>query len=81
LATTLEQGAGVKPMEQYMEHEGDSTKPHNHSNSAHEHSNAADTASTQKTISEKTQHDHPPTGHNDANKQDTSKNRITNHQN
>jgi apolipoprotein N-acyltransferase len=69
----FEQGAGVKPMEQFMEHGGDSKKPHSHSNSEHEHSNAADTASVQKTIPEKTKHDHSATDHDDANKQDTSK--------
>lgn len=69
----FEQGAGVKPMEQYMEHGGDSTKPHGHSNSAHEHSNAGDSASMQKSTPEKMQHEHSAKGHDTENKQDTSK--------
>ena len=76
----FEQGAGVKPMEQYMEHEGDSTKPHSHSNStenqgqssqAHDHGKPNDATSTNRT--EKTQHDHSTSGHANMNVQDTLK--------
>lgn len=72
----FEQGAGVKPMEHHMEHEGDSTKKHSHSKSAHAHDNVRDTASTQKTLPEKSRHDHSPTGHGDTNKEDTTKKQV-----
>jgi uncharacterized membrane protein len=64
----FEQGAGVKPMEQYMEQESDSTKPHSHSNSGHAHGSADDTTSPDKT---KPQHDHSTTPHEHTNKRDT----------
>lgn len=77
----FEQGAGVKPMEQYMGH-GDSTKPHSHSNStenqgqsnqAHDHENANDAGSQNNEMQEKTQHDHSSAGQDSVIKQDTSK--------
>ncbi|NII26343.1 DUF2231 domain-containing protein [Pseudoflavitalea sp. X16] len=66
----FEQGAGVKPIEQYREHGGDSTKPHSHSNLGHDHGSAKDATSPDKT---KPQHDHSTTPHEHTNKQDTSK--------
>jgi len=44
----FEQGAGVKPMEQYMEGGSDSTNGHSHSNSGHDHGSAKDTTSPDK---------------------------------
>lgn len=70
----FEQGAGVKPMEQYLDHGSDSTKGHSHSNSGHEHESADDATSPGKT---KPQHDHSSTPHEHSNKQDTSKNQDT----
>lgn len=76
------QGAGVKPMEQYIGHGRDSTKNHSHSNStgdqgqpnqAHDHGSANGTTPPNKTMPEKTQHDHSSTVQNNVNRQDTSK--------
>jgi uncharacterized membrane protein len=70
----FEQGAGVKPMEQYMEQGRDSTKPQSHSNSGHAHGSADDISSPDKT---KPQHDHSREPHEHTNKQDTSKKQDT----
>ena len=56
----FEQGAGVKPMEQYMEHESDSTKPHSHSYSEQAHGSDDDSTSPDKT---KPKRDHSSTPH------------------
>jgi uncharacterized membrane protein len=78
----FEQGAGVKPMEQYMEHDDDSTKPHSHSNSTedqgqsnqtHDHGSANDAASPNKTLQEKMHHHHTSPAQDNVNKQHTSK--------
>ena len=74
----FEQGAGVKPMEQYMEQGGDSTKPHSHSNSSHAHDNAQDSTSTQKTRTDQMQHDHPASVQKPANNQDSIKGKDSN---
>jgi uncharacterized membrane protein len=70
----FEQGAGVKPMEQYVEQGSDSTKPHSHSNSGHAHGSAGDTTSLNKT---KPPHNHSATPHEHTNKRDTSKKQDT----
>jgi uncharacterized membrane protein len=69
----FEQGAGVKPMEQYMEHGSDSEKPHSHSNSGHDHGSTDANAPGKA----KPPHDHSSTPHEHANKQDTSKKQDT----
>ncbi|MFN4315323.1 MAG: DUF2231 domain-containing protein [Chitinophagaceae bacterium] len=66
----FEQGAGVKPMEQYMEHESDSTKPHSHSYSEQAHGSDDDSTSPDKT---KPKRDQSSTPHEHTNKKDTSK--------
>lgn len=74
----FEHGAGVKPMEQYMEQGGDSTKSHSHSNSSHDHDNAQDSTSTPKTRSDQIQHDHPASAHKPASSQDSVKRKDSN---
>lgn len=69
----FEQGAGVKPMEQYMEPGGDSAQSHSHSNSAHDHYNAQDSTSTQKTRTDEMQHEHPSSQNKAGNNQDSVK--------
>jgi uncharacterized membrane protein len=70
----FEQGAGVKPLEQYMEQGSDSAKPHSHSGSGHDHGSAKDAISPDK---EKLQHDHSSRPYEHTNKQDTSKKQDT----
>jgi uncharacterized membrane protein len=66
----FEQGAGVKPMEQHMEKEGDSM--HSHSHAGHDHGNAQDSSSSKKTMQDDMQHVHSGSGH-EVNQQDTSR--------
>jgi uncharacterized membrane protein len=54
----FELGAGVKPMEPFLEKAGESGQPHEHSNTGHDHDNAQDTSSAKKYIPQKTRHVH-----------------------
>jgi uncharacterized membrane protein len=65
----FEHGAGVKPMETQME--GDSTKMHDHSNSSHDHGNGQETTPKQKSVPDKTSHEHPRATHGPNNNQDS----------
>lgn len=74
----FEQGAGVKPMEQYLEQGDDSTKSHSHSNSSHDHDKAQGSSPQQKAMPDKTPHDHPSSTHQPANSQDSAKRKDSN---